>query len=119
MSELKTLTNEQIKNNPFVDVNKHPAFYKLIKKLYKTETHEVSQIDCTKINVAKNIQKEWFDYAEKHNIDKTDLAMGICFSGPKALDTLPDNTVEILDGCLTYKPIAETKITDRTDKPRE
>lgn len=97
------LSDDQITEYPFVTKHGEAGFYKLIRTLFETETHEIEQIDCCKLNVAQNIQDAWFAYGEQNNIDPTSLAMNICICGPKALKELPNNTVEIQNGCLTFK----------------
>lgn len=110
MTKIKTLTTEQINENPFITTDGKAAFYNLVRELFKTDTQEVDVIDCTKINVSKNIMDSWYDYAEKYNLDKTDLTMGICMMGPKAKDDLDDNTIEIQDGCFTFKNIQKDEL---------
>lgn len=103
MAQTITLTNEQIEKNPFVTKDKELAFYNLIEKLCEKTNHKITRIDCTKINVAKNIQDSWYTYAKNNNIDTKALTMSLAFAGPKALYRIPENTVEILDECIRYE----------------
>lgn len=95
------LTPEEIQNNPFLTKEGKAGFYRFIRKKFETAEQEVDCIDCRKINVAENIQLAWYDYARANNIDKTELTMLLAIHGPKAFDSLPDNTVEIEDDCFT------------------
>lgn len=103
MTQNIILTDEQITKNPFITENQESAFYNLIRQLCAKENKTIKSIDCTKINIARNIQNAWYDYAKAHNIDTTSLSMSLLFAGPKALERIPDNTVEILDDCITYE----------------
>lgn len=103
MAKIIKLTPKQITKHPFVTKDGKQSFYNLIEELCKEPDKEVISMDCTKINVAQNIQKSWYEYAEEHNIDKSSLTMTLLFAGPKAQEHLADNTVEILDGFFTYK----------------
>lgn len=54
--------------------------------------------DCTKICVANNIQEEIFAYYEKMGKSKQDIAMMWLCYGPKAIDELEDDEVEVEEG---------------------
>lgn len=110
------LSNEQITSHPFITKDGQAGFYKFIRSLFDTELYEVDEIDCRHINVAKNIQESWFKYGEENSIDASALAMQICMCGPKALEELPDNTVEIQENCFTFKAKSGTDTEPSTEK---
>ena len=66
------------------------------------------QVNCTKINVAANIQDGFYKAYEKlvrekgqFNDETTyQITMILCRSGPKAYDDFPDNTVEVQRGAF-------------------
>lgn len=67
------------------------------------------RFDCRKINVAKNIYKMMeeaavIEFGEQHGDEsvRNQFAMMWCMSGPKAMDHLKDDEVEIKDGFVTY-----------------
>lgn len=104
------LTPEEIAENPFASKDGRAMFYHFIEKTLKNVNKTVAEdetpienMDCKYINVAKNIQAAWYDYAKEHNIDQTALSMQICFCGPKALDEIPDNQIQILENYITYE----------------
>lgn len=105
MTQIIKLNDAQVTENPFITHDGKSAFYNLIEQLCAKENKTVKSIDCTKINIAQNIQTSWYDYAKAHNIDTTDLTISLLFAGPKALENIPDNTVEVLDNCITYEDI--------------
>lgn len=112
------LSDSEIKENPFANIKKEAAFYHLITDtLIKAnatlsgeseDTQTKPEINCTHINVAKNIQDSWYDYASKNNIDAASLTMSLAFAGPKALDEIPNNQVQILINCLSYEEPEQT-----------
>lgn len=54
--------------------------------------------DCTKICVANNIQEEIFDYYRRMGKDEMSIGMmWVCY-GPKAIDSLEDDEVEVEEG---------------------
>lgn len=75
----------------------------LNKSVYVWEDNKLKPYVDNQLNVAQNIQDAWFSYGEQNNINPTSLAMNICICGPKALKELPNNTVELQEGCLTFK----------------
>lgn len=67
------------------------------------------RFDCTKINVAKNIYDAMVATAVEQLIHKasedtirTEFAMMWCMSGPKAVDGLSKNEVEIFEGFIYF-----------------
>jgi hypothetical protein len=74
-----------------------------------TDTSEI-KYDCTKINIAENIQDGFYDhYAQTAketdptlsvNDIKTGITMLLAMSGPKADTALKANEVEIFDGFI-------------------
>lgn len=74
------------------------------------DVSEINYYDCTKINVAENIQDGFYEYyanlaREKdptvsENDIKTGITMLLVNSGPKVDKTLKANEVEIFDGFI-------------------
>ena len=67
------------------------------------------QFDCTKINVAKNIYDtmvatavEQLRHKASEDTIRTEFAMMWCMSGPKAVDGLSKNEVEIFEGFIYF-----------------
>ena len=106
-STIYELTPEEIKEHPYVK-NRQPEFYMFLARTIVSESEDWN-IDCRKINVAKNIQESWYEDAKAHGISECDLTMDLAMRGPKALDTLPDNCVEILENGITIKVEDEDK----------
>lgn len=94
-STIYELTPEEIKEHPYVK-DRQPEFYIFLARTIVGDS-DAWNIDCRKINVAKNIQKSWYEDAKVNGISEYDLTMDLAMRGPKALDTLPDNCVEILE----------------------
>lgn len=100
MSKIITLTPEQVKAHPFVtnkdDKNTTINFYNFLWKLERIPDN--ATIRCTHVNVAPNIQQSWFDYVkEQEMMTPAELSMLLLMHGPKAIDNLADNTVELQD----------------------
>ncbi len=98
------MTDDEIKTCPFITKEKRAGFYNFLREKFATPTHVVDTIDCRKLLVSDNIQAAWYDYIRKHNIPEADVTMLLLMNGPKTESTLPDNTVEIQEGCFTYAP---------------
>lgn len=68
------------------------------------------RFDCTKINVSKHMYAKMEAAAVEelgHKYDeesiRNEFAMMWCMSGPKAIDGLARNEVEVFDGFVTYE----------------
>lgn len=96
------MTDEQIKENPFITAEGRTPFYSFIGEKFAGSYDDVKSIDCRKVNVARNIQNSWFEYAKENGITVEDLNMMLLFSGPKALDEIPDNLVELEENAIEY-----------------
>ena len=87
-------------------------FYKLVALTCGMPFYNDSfRVDCTKINVAQNIQ-EMFIESYKHLMNeggvsdedsKSLIFILLAQSGPKAMDYIPDNTVEVFNGAFLHK----------------
>ena len=95
------MSNKEIVSNPFVDKEGKSLFYRFVAEKF-APYDDIKSIDCRKINVAKDIQAAWYNYASDNGISASDLSMTILFSGPKALPELPDSTVELEDGAIEW-----------------
>ena len=79
------------------------------KEMGYADTSEI-KFDCTKINVAENIQDGFYDYYLKlirendiyshENEARADITLVLAMSGPKLDKTLKANEVEIFDGFI-------------------
>lgn len=96
------MMESEIEENPFVTTDGKAAFYKFICKAIGLDYENIKSIDCRKVNVAFNIQECWYRYAKENNIPTTDLSMLLLMSGPKAMENIKDNTVELEDGAIEY-----------------
>lgn len=103
MNQLLAMEPHEIKQYPFLTKDGHAGFYNYIRKRLETPNEEVDVIDCTQINVAKNITDAWFEYADENNIPRNDLSMMILFNGPKTCEQLVSNIIELQEGAITYK----------------
>lgn len=86
------------------------SFYDVVAKgLGYFDTRE-RKYDCTKINIAENIQDDFFKYYTQaaretdptlsENDIRASIAMLLMCSGPKVDPTLKANEVEIFDGFI-------------------
>ena len=79
------------------------------KEMGYTDTSEI-KFDCTKINVAENIQDGFYDYYlalirendiySHENEARADITMLLVMSGPKVDSDLKANEVEIFEGFI-------------------
>lgn len=93
-----------LKDAPIVSI---PNLYYQIATLLGIDPETVKSYDCKKINVASNIAdavEQYYQdtYEEKLGNDwKQKFGMEwVCF-GPKAIETLPENTIEVDEGFIT------------------
>ena len=99
-----TLDENQIQTIPFASADGDAAFYQfLFTEITGKPWDECNDMDCSRINIAENIQTSWFrqyrEISDKSNLDAdTALAMFLVMYGPKVDKKLKDNTVELLDG---------------------
>lgn len=96
------LTDEEVKSNPFMTKEGKAPFYRLVCEKIGLDFDNIKSLDCTKINVARNIQDAWYDYAKENDITTFDLTMCLAMSGPKAPEELEENTVELEDGVIEW-----------------
>ena len=61
-------------------------------------------IQCTHVNIAKNIQNAWYDYVREQGLmSEYEFTNVLLWKGPKAVDYLDDNTVELKDDWYIMK----------------
>ena len=79
--------------------------YDTVASIMGRETKDL-QYDCREINIAPNIQENFFTYyrGENPNLSETDFKMNMvmllaCY-GPKVDETLQENEVEVFDGFI-------------------
>lgn len=65
-----------------------------------SEEYENLEYDCTKIDVAVNIQKDIFDYYEERGHKPQTSAMWWCCYGPKAYEEYAENEIHIEEGFI-------------------
>lgn len=91
------LTNREICDNPIIKVINDEAtlgFYPFIcSKAGLDSTGKI--FDCTKINIAKDIQESWYDYIKSLNMDLVAFTMFLLDKGPKVDDNLSKGQVFI------------------------
>jgi hypothetical protein len=115
-----TLTDKEITDHPFINEKGEAAFYRFVVEHFCHHNYdEITSCDCTKIDIAQNIQDSWFNAEEKRitkeyfaqygrNPDETTLKDGrtqfvmfLAMSGPKAMPDLPDNTIRFSEDFIT------------------
>lgn len=73
--------------------------YKKVAELAGYNVTDNTRYNCTKINVARNIQEKLFKYYEEvEHMPKANIGMIWCIYGPKADDSLADDSVMIEEG---------------------
>lgn len=85
-------------------------FYDFVALELGCNNQEDIKYDCTKVNIAENIQDGFYDYYTKlametdpvlsENDIKTGITMLLAMSGPKVDKALKANEVEIFDGFI-------------------
>lgn len=114
------LTKEEVKKNLFMSNNDKTSFYNLLYKFLEQDGAKVKTLDCTKLLVSTNIEETWFhDIPEKTGQDAAQVATALLLYGPKKDDSLPDNTVVIKDGCITYEEENEDDEEENKDDEKE
>lgn len=80
-------------------------FYEMLASVAGYEVEQVDMFDCTKVNVAANVQENIIAaYQEKDtSLEKSSVISILLMAGPKVDVGLPDNTVEIFDGYIGKK----------------
>ena len=79
------------------------ALYDKVAEMMGYENTDNLNYDCKEISVASNIADNVFAYYREQGASREEIGMSwVCF-GPKAVDTLPDDTVEVEDGFITVK----------------
>lgn len=120
LCSLYTLTDQEIKEHPFINAKGEASFYRFVIEHFCHYSYdEITSCDCTKIDVAQNIQNAWFEaeeerikneYRKKYNREpsedaikdgKTQFVMFLAMSGPKAMPELPDNTIRFSEDFVT------------------
>lgn len=61
--------------------------------------------DCTKIDIAENIQNGFYEYYKGKGYDTVSITMTLAISGPKVNQDLKANEVEVLDGFIKEREI--------------
>lgn len=91
------LSDDKIKNIGLAKFYENVA----IESGYKLDGTE--KFDCTKIEVAQNIQDEIFTYYETLGTGSLEIGMLWVCSGPKANVNFEDNEVEISDEFVVFE----------------
>lgn len=86
------LTDEEVKSHPLCSAEDGRGFYDFIMKELGIED---KRVDCRHIDVAKNIQDAWYDYASSKGWDSVTFTMTLALVGPKVNDALFYNEVSI------------------------
>lgn len=98
-----SLTDEEIRENPFCDKNGKPAFYNFLEKSITNNT--VETIDPCKISISKDIADAWEHYCRTEMGENylIGFAMMIVNQGPHIDDKLPEHTVVICEDAFSFK----------------
>lgn len=82
-------------------------FYDAIARQLDKDPEKCSY-DCRKINVARNIQDEFFEHYKKQDAGRTkesalmnQIALLLLNYGPKVDEALNDNEIELFDGFIS------------------
>lgn len=79
-------------------------FYDLIASKLGHKNIDAINYNCTKIKVANNIADKIIDFYKKEKeAEPQDIAQWWCIAGPKAIDSLPDDTIELEEGFITIR----------------
>lgn len=79
-------------------------FYEYVAFLLGVDTSLNNTIyDCTKMDVAKNIEDNFYELYRKKGASDWEITMGLLQSGAKVDHTLQDNEVVVSEGFVTYK----------------
>ena len=90
-----TLTDAQVKENPFMTAAGRCAFLNLV-----TQLGGGSGVDMAKVHVAPNFLDAWMEYVKSHGMDETDVFV-TGRGGYVHIDgTLGDNQVALEDGAV-------------------
>jgi hypothetical protein len=100
-SVIYNLSDECIKSHPMImlENDQKESFYSWLRKAMNVG--DEYNMDCTKIHIAKNIQDEWVNYAQKSGIDNIDINMTLLQYAPRVDEILGVNQIRIYDGFLT------------------
>ena len=86
-------------------------FYDYIANLMGHENTREFKYDCTKINIASNIQNNFFEFYREMNPElpaneaNVGTAMLLACCGPKVDSELQENEVEVFDGFIIPKGV--------------
>jgi hypothetical protein len=99
------LTDSELKGISF-----NPKFYDFIgERLLADINNPNIRYDCTKINIADNVQRQFYHGMNKE--ESASLTMVLCMAGPKVDYALKDNIIEVFDGFITYTESGEDTVT--------
>ena len=74
------------------------TLYDVIAVAMNLPVNDDARYDCSKVNVAKNIQENVFEYYKDSGMNEESVCMlWLCY-GPKAVDYLADDEVELKEG---------------------
>lgn len=115
-----TMTDEEIRQFPFIDKNGSAAFYRfMVEKVCGENFDAIDVCDCREIDVAPNITESWFDFAVEQEKEKfkikngfypqdyddtqirAEFAMFLAMYGPKSPEDLKPNTVRYTNDFIT------------------
>ena len=82
------------------------AFYEVVASEIVSDLADkkVWRYDCTKINVANNIQDNFYDFYKSKGADETSITMHLCQRGPKVDKKLGRNEAEVFFGFVEFFP---------------
>lgn len=97
-SKLVCLSDEQMKQVL-------TPFYETVASVAGYEVRQEDIFDCTKINVAANVQEDIITAYQESDVSlvRSSVISLLLLAGPKVDSGLPDNTVEIFNGYICKK----------------
>lgn len=106
MSKIITLTPEQVKAHPLIRKKGNKDIPILFYDFLAEHEHipDNTMIQCTHVNIAKNIQDAWYNYVQEQKLmSEYEFTNVLLWKGPKAVDYLDDNTVKLKDDWYIMK----------------
>ena len=93
------LTKEEVEAHQILSkLSSGKAFYDFV--MDELGAYSEKTLDCSKIDIADNIQTLWYITADKLGVDSVSLSMYLLNSGPKVDVKLKDNEICIYEGFI-------------------
>ena len=106
MDVILALTQDEVRDNPFVDGNGDAAFYRKAVSVacapLRKDYEDVASLDCTRILVSPDIQDAWIESMREMGHPSESIMMTLANWGPKADKSLAERTVVFQEGALAF-----------------